>query len=425
MKPVFSSNPLFFLWFFSALFSSFLFSHPSFVKNAEPDYLKALPIQVGAEQIHEYLPLLRKKKVGLLVNQTSYIRKKHLLDVLIEQNIDVILLFSPEHGIRGKKAAGESVHHMLDPQTKIPIISLYGQHKRPQKKYLKKIDILLFDIQDVGVRFYTYISTMHYLMESCAEEQIPLIILDRPNPNGDYIAGPILKTQWKSFVGMHSIPVVHGLTVGELALMIQGEGWLNTEKTCPLIVIKNKHYHHGRHYSLPISPSPNLPNDNSVRLYPSLGFFEATSVSVGRGTLWPFQVLGYPNKKMGSFRFKPKKIKGSWSRLNYADKVLYGEKIPFTKSASSSNPTIGLSSKMTLRFFMEWRHRLNQENRPFIMRPAFLSQLSGSDQWKYWLKDGKTFQQIEASWKKDLLRYQEIRKRYLLYDDSHYMKSFR
>ena len=363
-------------------------------------------ILVGAEQFSLYREQLRGKKLGVVVNQTSLVGKQHLVDFLTEQGVNITRVFSPEHGFRGTLGAGELVADELDPRTEIKLVSLYGKNKKPMPKDISQIDLFLFDIQDVGVRFYTYISTLHYIMESCAENDIPLIVLDRPNPNGDYIDGPVLNPEFKSFVGLHPIPVVHGLTVGELAKMINGEGWLDSKKKCQLTVVSTKNYDHSKFYSLPIKPSPNLPNDLSIRLYPSLAFFEATKVSVGRGTDWPFQVLGYPEKQMGIFKFDAKPISGSWSELNYAGKTLYGELF-------TTDPMKGIS----LEFLISWKAKFDQQEKVFINRPKFFDKLSGNDSLRNQLLVGVEQTQIKKSWSQALLEYNLLRKKYLLYDD--------
>jgi len=388
------------------------------VGNTEPSNA-LLEIKVGADRSELYLPRLKGKRVGVLVNPTSRTHGQHLVDFLVEKGINVALIFAPEHGFRGEHGAGEIVKDNRDPTTGIEIISLHGKTKKPLKKHLEQLDILLFDIQDVGVRYYTYISSMHYFMGSCAINNIPLIILDRPNPNGDYIAGPILDLAFQSFVGMHPIPVVHGLTVAELALMIQGEGWLKTENTCELHIVANENYHHGIQYSLPVKPSPNLPNDRSIRLYPSLGFFEATAVSVGRGSQLPFQILGYPNKNMGDFQFTPNKIRGSWKELNHADELLYGEDL------SIKDEKVQKYSKMNLSLLVKWHKKFRDNGLELITRPSFLAKLSGSDKLYQWLKIGLDAKQIENRWHKELLDYKKLREKYLIYPDSDFMKRFK
>ncbi|HFB99297.1 MAG TPA: DUF1343 domain-containing protein, partial [Phaeodactylibacter sp.] len=252
-------------------------------------------LQVGAAQMESYLPMLKNKSVALLVNQTSMVGKTHLVDTLLKQNINVQKIFAPEHGFRGNADAGEHVKDGKDAKTGIPLVSLYGKNRKPSPAYLEGIDVVVFDVQDVGVRFYTYISTLSYVMEACAENNIDFMVLDRPNPNGHYVDGPVLKKGFESFIGLHHVPVVHGMTVGEYAKMVNGEGWLKNKIKCKLIVIPCKHYTHQTFYELPIKPSPNLPNIRSVYLYPSLGFFEGTQVSVGRGTTKQFQIYGHPD----------------------------------------------------------------------------------------------------------------------------------
>ena len=256
---------------------------------------KETNIILGAEKTESYLPLIKDKKIGVIGNQTSMIASAHLVDSLLSLNVEIVKVFSPEHGFRGDADAGTKVEDGIDVKTGLPIISLYGKNKKPYSKQLEGIDILLFDIQDVGARFYTYISTLHYVMEAAAENNIQVIVLDRPNPNGHYVDGSIREEKFKSFVGMHPIPIVHGMTIGEYAKMINGEHWI--EKKCDLTVIEMENYNHKMQYDLPIKPSPNLPNARAINLYPSLCLFDGTNVSVGRGTLFPFQHFGAPYLK--------------------------------------------------------------------------------------------------------------------------------
>ena len=268
-------------------------------------------VTVGAESISDYIQDLENKKVAVVGNQSSLVNGVHLVDTLISLNIDVVKVFSPEHGFRGKADAGEKVKSGIDSKTGLSIISLYGSNKKPKAEQLKGVDVVLFDIQDVGARFYTYISTLHYVMEACAENNIKLIVLDRPNPNGHYVDGQVLNPKYKSFVGMHQVPVVHGMTIGEYAQMINGENWLKNEIKCDLKVVNVKGWDHTQFYKLPIKPSPNLPNMLSIYLYPSLCFFEGTVVSVGRGTSFPFQVVGHPKFGEATFNFTPKPTSGA------------------------------------------------------------------------------------------------------------------
>lgn len=276
---------------------------------------------LGCERSDYYLPSLKGKKVGLVVNHTSLVKGVHLVDTLLSCGVSINAIFAPEHGFRGKADAGAYVVDSLDATTGIQIYSLYGKNKKPSLAQLKGLDVVIFDIQDVGVRFYTYISTMHYMMESCAENKVKMMVFDRPNPNGAYIDGPVLEKGFTSFVGMHPIPILHGLTVGELALMINGQKWLKEGVSCDLTVVPMLGYVHTMPYSLPVKPSPNLPNDLSIRLYPSLCLFEGTDVSVGRGTEYPFQVIGYPDARYGQFTFTPKSIQGMASQPLHQNKL--------------------------------------------------------------------------------------------------------
>ena len=361
----------------------------------------------GAEQPGKYLPMLDGKNVALVVNQTSVVNGQHLVDFLLEKHINVKEVFAPEHGFRGQADAGEELENTKDKRTGLPVISIYGKTKKPSPEQLQGIDWVVFDIQDVGCRFYTYISTMHYVMEACAENGVKMMILDRPNPNGDYVDGPILKPEFQSFVGMDPIPVVHGCTVGELARMLNGEGWLTNHEKVDLTVIPVKNYSHQDRYSLPVKPSPNLPNDLSIRLYPSLCFFEATSVSVGRGTHFPFQVLGYPNPEFGSFSFTPESIDGMAKSPRYLGEKCYGEDFRELKDVP----------RFTMSYFLNWYHRFPDE-KDFLTRERWFNLLMGTDEVIKLIREGKTEQEIRASWKPELDTYRQIRKKYLLYPDN-------
>ena len=283
--------------------------------QTENDAEAASKIIVGADQFSTYSSLLENKSVGVVANQTSRVEnnKTHLVDFLIDKKVNITTVFAPEHGFRGNADAGEKVKDGVDSKTGLPIISLYGNNKKPSEQQLEGIDIMIFDIQDVGARFYTYISTLHYVMEACAELKIPVLILDRPNPNGHYIDGPILEPEHASFVGMHPVPVVHGMTIGEYAQMINGQGWLKNNIKANITVVKVKNYNHQTEYSLPVKPSPNLPNDTAINLYPSLCFFEGTIVSAGRGTDMQFQIFGAPAlpSKFYPFTFTPQANEGA------------------------------------------------------------------------------------------------------------------
>lgn len=363
-------------------------------------------VVTGAERTEQYLPLIKGKRIGLVVNQTSIVGtgQKHLLDTLLSLHINVVKVFAPEHGFRGRADAGETVKDGKDSRTGTPIVSLYGNNKKPTATQLKDIDLVLFDIQDVGARFYTYISTMYYMMEACAENKKEIIVLDRPNPC-DYVDGPILKPAYKSFVGMLPIPLLHGCTVGELAQMINGEGWMTSkEKACSLTVIPVKGWQHGQPYDLPVKPSPNLPNAQSIRLYASLCPFEATRISVGRGTEIPFQVLGAPDKKYGSFTFTPRSLPGFDKNPMHKDQTCYGEDL---RTATDANG-------FTLHYFLRF-YRLSGENAGFFSRPRWFDLLMGTDSVRKAILKGESENEIRKSWQKELQSYQEMRSKYLLY----------
>lgn len=360
-------------------------------------------IVVGAEQFKEYLPLLKNKRVGLVVNQTSLVGKEHLVDTLIALGVDAQEVFAPEHGFRGKKDAGEHIVDGVDKKTGLRIGSLYGSHKKPTREDFENLDVIIFDIQDVGVRFYTYISTMHYVMEACAEQNKKLIVLDRPNPNGYYVAGPVLDTAYRSFVGMHPIPIVHGLTVGELAKMINGEGWLANSVICDLTVIKMKGYTHSTHYSLPVKPSPNLPNDRSITLYPSLCLLEPTVMSIGRGTDSPFQLIGYPDSTYGDYSFTPIRIDGASKYPKHQNKICYGENL-WPKSKGS---------RFTLKWLIKYYQKHGKDG--FFTLESYFDKLVGNSTLRKQLEQGLSEEEIEHSWETELTQYKILREKYLLY----------
>lgn len=365
---------------------------------------------IGAERFYKLKTLLEDKRIGLVVNQTSILNNEiqtHLLDALVENGFQVKVVFAPEHGFRGIADAGEIVKDSKDIKTGIPIVSIYGKQKAPTAEQMADIDAVVFDIQDVGARFYTYISTMHYVMEACAENDKELIVLDRPNPN-DYIDGPIRQPGFRSFVGVDPIPLLHGLTVGELASMINGEGWLKTgENSCKLEVVTMLNWKHGDPYWLPVKPSPNLPNDQAVRLYPSLCFFEATSFSVGRGTYHPFQVIGYPDKKFGDFSFTPTSLPGFDTHPIQKDKVCYGinlQEYPF-------------EGGLTLKFVLYFYDKCGKNASFFFSRAKWFDLLAGTDQLRKQIIAGMNEEEIRETWKEDLDNYKEMRKKYLLYEE--------
>jgi uncharacterized protein YbbC (DUF1343 family) len=364
-------------------------------------------IVLGAEQLDQYVPQLGKKNVALLVNQTSTIGNVHLVDTLQALGVNIKKVFAPEHGFRGDHSAGAVVKNGLDKKTGLPVVSLYGKNKKPTPEMLANIDVIIFDIQDVGVRFYTYISTMHYLMEACAEQGKELIILDRPNPNGFYVDGPVLQKEYTSFIGMHPIPIVHGLTVAELALMIQGESWLKNDVKCNFSIVPCKNYTHDSLYQLPIKPSPNLPNMNSVYLYPYLGLFEGTNVSIGRGTQTPFQIVGRPGFE-GSFSFTPQSMPGISDHPKHEGKECGG----FIVNDAKQNDFFAKPS-LNLDWFLLFYKKNTTENGPYFK--SFIFKLMGDSSFKEQVIAGLSAQEIKQTWQPDLLKYKAMRKKYLLY----------
>lgn len=368
-------------------------------------------VKSGADRLEELFPLLENKRISLVVNQTSLVQNVHLLDTLYNKGVHITQVFAPEHGFRGDADAGEFIKNGKDYRTQVPIISLYGKNKKPQPAQLQQTDIVIFDIQDVGARFYTYISTMFYVMQACAENNKELIILDRPNPC-DYIDGPVLDMKYKSFVGMLPIPVLHGCTIGELAQMINGEGWLGNNLQCPLKVITIEDWKHGQPYSLPVKPSPNLPNNQAIALYPSLCPFEGTSVSVGRGTDFPFQIIGSPTTKNLKFRFMPHSMKGSDKHPLHQDAYCYGLNL-----SSEKNTPKGFSLQYVIQFYNYFQNLTKHAEKEFFTRPHWFDLLTGTNQVRLDILKNKTEEQIRSAWQKKLNQYKEIRKKYLLYED--------
>jgi uncharacterized protein YbbC (DUF1343 family) len=363
----------------------------------------------GADQSQLYLPMLKGKRVGLVVNQTAQVGKVHLVDFLKSKQVTITGIFAPEHGFRGDHSAGEKVKTNVDPKTGITVYSLYGNQKKPSKEVLAKMDVLIFDIQDVGARFYTYISTLHYVMEACAENNKTLIILDRPNPNGHYIDGPILDTAFKSFVGMHPVPVVHGCTIAEYALMINGEGWLKNKAQCKLEVIKIKNYKHWDAYQLPVRPSPNLPNMSSVYLYPSLCFFEGTNYSIGRGTPYPFQFVGKPDCSIGSDSLIPKNLPGIADHPPHEGKLCIGFNL------TEYGKQVAFHSKQINLFWLLDLYNNDADKANFFT--PFFDKLAGTDQLRKQIISGKSEAEIRATWQEGLDQYRKKRMRYLMYAD--------
>lgn len=402
------------------------------------------PVDVGAAQTDLYFPLLENKRIGVVVNQTSRVNDQHLVDLLLEAEFNVQTIFAPEHGFRGDHSAGEIVSSNIDPTSGVKITSIYGKRKKPKANIMAELDVIIFDIQDVGVRFYTYISSMHYMMQAAAEHDVEFIVLDRPNPNIQFVQGPILEPEFRSFVGLHPIPVLHGMTVGELAKMILAEGWLSINSTLPkhnyqldLTVIPVANYTRAHEYPLPIAPSPNLPNQQAVTLYPSLCLFEATPISVGRGTTLPFQVLGHNKVHIGDYSFTPKSIKGVSEYPKLQGIELTGQNLTESKIKG-----------FDLSLFFSWFEQFNQFNQKiakqtprqaskaklnknllnpntladnpqgqvdFFQRPEFMDKLAGTDKLRKAMLSGLTLAEVEQTWQDSLIKFKQQRRRYLIY----------
>ncbi len=364
-------------------------------------------IETGAEQTGRYLPLLEGRRVGIMTNHTGTVGRTHLVDTLRSLGVDIRVVFAPEHGFRGQADAGESVASYRDQKTGIDVVSVYGSTKRPPDSIMQRLDVLLFDIQDVGLRYYTYLSSMHYLMEACAANGKRLIVLDRPNPNGFYVDGPVLEAKHRSFVGMHPIPVVHGMTLGELARMIDGEGWLRDGLRCKLTVIPCRGYTYRSRYRLPTAPSPNLPNMRAVYLYPSLCFFEGTPISLGRGTDFPFQAYGHPELQ-GDFSFTPRSNAGA-KNPPLKDKLCHGVDL----RTSPSDERIW-ERGVDLGYVIDCYRQLNLGEKFFT--PMF-DRLTGTDYVRQMILQGAGADRIKARWADDVERFKQTRKPYLLYEE--------
>ncbi len=384
------------------------------VKNEPQKSIIELPteskkVKVGAARIDQYFDLINNKNIALVVNQTSMIGDTHLADTLQQIGMNIKAIFAPEHGFRGKADAGEKVVDGVDVKTGIPLLSLYGKNKKPSSAQLAGIDLVIFDIQDVGARFYTYISTMHYVMEACAENGVAVLVLDRPNPNGHYVDGPILNPAYQSFVGMHPIPVVHGMTIAEYARMVNGEGWLKDGIQCDLSTISCENYNHETVYELPIKPSPNLPNNRSIYLYPSLCFFEGTTISVGRGTNTQFQVYGHPDLTIGDYEFTPEPMDGAkYPKLEgKTSKGFDLTKIDLTKIRTAK----GLNLDYLINTYQNYPNK-----KDFFLKNLFFDKLAGSAELRKQIIGGRTADQIKATWQKDLNEFKQLRTKYLLYN---------
>jgi len=388
--------------FFLSIFSSCILSDES----NQDSYANII---LGNEQLNLYTTLLDGKKVGIVANHTSLIYGKHLVDSLLSLQINIVKIFSPEHGFRGEIEAGELVGNQIDTQTNLPVISLYGNRKKPANSDIKEVDIMLFDMQDVGVRFYTYISTMHYVMEACAENGIPLIILDRPNPNGWYVDGPVLDTNFRSFVGMHPVPLVHGMTIGEFAQMINGEGWLENKVKCDLTIIKCENYSHDTKYILPVKPSPNLPNQTSIYLYPSLGFFEGTVISIGRGTDFPFQIFGNPELPFSGYSFTPESRPGASANPPLLGEICNGYDLrDYSYDYFYSLKSINLE-------WLIYAYKSYPNKDEFFN--SYFNLLAGNSTLKEQIIKGLDADSIRNSWTQEINSFINCRKKYLLYKD--------
>ena len=387
-----------------AFFSVLIFNGLTFCQQQ-----KMTQIKPGAERMEVYLSSLEGKALGVVANHTSLIGDAHLVDTLIARGVNVKKIFSPEHGFRGDRDAGEYVSTYTDESTGLSVVSLYGKRKKPRQEDLEDLDLLIFDIQDVGVRFYTYISTLHYVMEACAKTGTKLIVFDRPNPNGFYIDGPVLKKKQQSFVGIHPIPIVHGMTIAELARMINQEGWLKDGVRCELDWIKCDNYTHDSLYELPVKPSPNLPNMRSVYLYPSLGLFEGTIMNVGRGTNFPFQVYGHPKLKEGDFSYIPRSIEGASKSPKHEGEVCQGVDLrKISMDSVLSNPGINL------QWIKSAYNSFDSSDNFFL---PFFNNLTGDPKLQKLLEKEVSIPEIKKSWQKDLNQFARKRKKYLLYKD--------
>ena len=358
----------------------------------------------SAMQMDDYLQLIEGKRVGIVGNQTSIVGETHLVDTLLARGIDIVKIYTPEHGFRGTADAGAKIDNGKDSKTGIPILSLYGKTKKPTPEMLQGIDIILFDLQDVGVRFYTYISTLTYVMEAAAENGLPVVVLDRPNPNGFYVDGPVLKSENQSFVGMHAVPVVYGMTIGEYGKMVNGEGWLKDGVRCDLIVVPMRHYQRMAIYELPVKPSPNLPNWESVYLYPTLCFFEGSIVSVGRGTETPFQIFGHPNMR-GEYSFTPKSTTGA-SKPMLEGQRCRGENLVEYAHGYAHNQN---------QLQLEWIISAYQQLKDKGFFTNYFRLLSGDKQLQKDIENGMRADEIRASWQDELDAFKMVRAKYLLY----------
>lgn len=391
-------------WFRSTiLLMSFLLSVSSLFGQ-----LVQLPIIPGAERTELYVPSLKNKKVGVVANHASLINETHLVDSLIKREINIVRIFSPEHGFRGKADAGEHLNNEVDRKTGIPIISLYGENKEARKEQIADLDVVVFDLQDVGVRFYTYISTLTYILKACSENNVDVVVLDRPNPNGHYIDGPVLESRFTTFVGLHPVPVVYGMSIGEYAQMVVGEKW-NGTGNCHLRVIPVKNYEHSLFYSLPVKPSPNLPNMTSVYLYPSLCFFEGTVVSIGRGTDKPFQIIGHPDYVSGSYQFVPESKPGMSSNPKLMGRTCSGIDL-----SNRNIDSLLKYPRIELSYLLDFYQKLPNKKEFFT---NYFNLLAGNATLKQQIIEGLSENEIRNSWAFEIEKFKKIREKYLLYRD--------
>ena len=367
-------------------------------------------VTVGAECTGQYMPLLEGLRVAVCGNQTSMVGGTHLVDTLLGSGVSVVKIFCPEHGFRGNAEAGAHIASSVDPQTGVQVVSLYGRNRKPTPEQMADVDVVLFDLQDVGCRFYTYISTLHYVMEAAAESECQVVVLDRPNPNGFYVDGPVLDPKFASFVGMHPVPVVYGMTIGEYARMINGEGWLKGGRKCALTVIELEGYTHATRYKLPVAPSPNLQTPEAVFLYPSLCLFEGTAVSVGRGTPTPFQLYGFPGFTGGNCTFTPVAIKGVSENPPHKERQCSG--IDLTAYAQEHLHDAGC---LRLEYLLTAYKRFGDKEK-FFTNGAFFDKLAGTDLLRKQILQGWDEAEIRASWKEGLDQFKTVREHYLIYD---------
>lgn len=400
MKRIFN------LFFFQ--FCALLGCNASVPVNIPPPIVEK-KVLTGAENTHAYLPLLKDKRVACVVHHASRVGDKHLIDTLLALGVHIVKIMAPEHGFRGTSDAGEKIQNETDAQTGLPIVSLYGKSKKPTAAMLENVDIVLFDLQDVGARFYTYISTLHYVMEACGEEGKKLIVLDRPNPHAHYIDGPVLEDGYQSFIGMHHVPTVYGMTIGEYGKMINGEMWTNYKKQVDLTVVPCINFKRGLRYDIPLPPSPNLPNPTAVLLYPTLCFFEGTDYSVGRGTSKQFQVIGHPGMK-GDFSFTPA------PNLGAKDPFQNGKKCFGYDFSNTSQESLFAMKKIDLQLIVKVYTETVAANQNFFLSNLFFDKLAGTDKFRKMLIGGKSAEEIRSSWQPALHEFSNLRSKYLIYE---------